>query len=151
MVKKYLLNLIMEKKPLSFIWLQQQRQVCKNVSFSLCLCNSNLNFFDNPGVVTSTVTNPIWVIKTRLQLQGKQRIYNSSFDCAKHILKQEGIKGFYKGMSASYLGVAEGTIQWVIYENLKKRWAHSPAQMEDKMMVGGKSAQGKRRDDRNEK
>lgn len=93
------------------------------------------------GVVTSTATNPIWVIKTRLQLQGKQRMYNSSFDCAKHIFKQEGIKGFYKGMSASYLGVAEGTIQWVIYENLKKRWAHTPAQMEDKRTVGGKSAQ----------
>lgn len=95
------------------------------------------------GIVTSTATNPIWVIKTRLQLQGKQRIYTSSFDCAMKILKQEGIKGLYKGMSASYLGVAEGTIQWVIYEHLKKRWAHSPAQMENKMTVGGKSAQGK--------
>lgn len=48
-------------------------------------------------------------------------------------------------MSASYLGVAEGTIQWVIYENLKKRWAHTPAQMENKRTVGGKSAQGKRK------
>jgi solute carrier family 25 protein 33/36 len=59
------------------------------------------------------------------------------------ILKQEGVKGLYKGMSASYLGVAEGTIQWVIYENLKKRWAYTPAQMENKVTVGGKSAQGK--------
>ncbi|KAG2208178.1 hypothetical protein INT46_005853 [Mucor plumbeus] len=93
------------------------------------------------GIVTSTVTNPIWVVKTRLQLQGKQRIYTNSFNCTLNILKQEGMKGLYKGMSASYLGVAEGTIQWVIYENLKKRWAHSPAQMENKLTVGGKSAQ----------
>lgn len=82
------------------------------------------------------------MIKTRLQLQGKQRIYTSSFDCTLNILKKEGLKGLYKGMSASYLGVAEGTMQWVIYENLKKRWAHSPAQMENKLTVGGKSAQG---------
>jgi solute carrier family 25 protein 33/36 len=82
------------------------------------------------------------VVKTRLQLQGKQRIYTNSFNCTLNILKQEGLKGLYKGMSASYLGVAEGTIQWVIYENLKKRWAHSPAQMENKLTVGGKSAQG---------
>lgn len=139
----------MEEKLPSFIWLQLQLQVCKNTSvIFLCVCVTltlNFDFFINPGVVTSTATNPIWVIKTRLQLQGKQRMYNSSFDCAKHIFKQEGIKGFYKGMSASYLGVAEGTIQWVIYENLKKRWAHTPAQMEDKRTVGGKSAQGKRK------
>lgn len=57
-------------------------------------------------------------------------------------MKQEGIKGLYRGMSASYLGVAEGTIQWVIYEKLKKKWAHSPAQMENKKTFGGKSAQG---------
>lgn len=35
------------------------------------------------------------------------------------IIKSEGIAGLYKGMSASYLGVAEGTIQWVLYERLK--------------------------------
>ncbi|KAI9353937.1 mitochondrial carrier domain-containing protein [Pilaira anomala] len=91
------------------------------------------------GIITSTVTNPIWVVKTRLQLQGKQRMYNNSFDCALKILKQEGVKGLYRGMSASYLGVAEGTVQWVIYEKLKKRWAHSPAQMENKKTFGGKT------------
>ncbi|KAG6862649.1 hypothetical protein C0995_008860, partial [Termitomyces sp. Mi166 len=34
-------------------------------------------------------------------------------------MKNEGIKGFYKGLSASYLGVTEGTIRWVLYERLK--------------------------------
>lgn len=37
-----------------------------------------------------------------------------------HILRSEGILGLYKGMSASYLGVAEGTIQWALYEQLKR-------------------------------
>lgn len=36
------------------------------------------------------------------------------------ILREEGVRGFYKGLSASYLGVAEGTIQWTLYERLKK-------------------------------
>ncbi|KAF9901286.1 hypothetical protein EC991_006305 [Linnemannia zychae] len=39
------------------------------------------------------------------------------------ILRTEGLRGLYKGLSASYLGVAEGTIQWVIYEHLKTRFA----------------------------
>lgn len=38
----------------------------------------------------------------------------------KQIAREEGIRGFYKGLSASYLGVTEGTIQWVLYEKLKR-------------------------------
>lgn len=38
----------------------------------------------------------------------------------KQIFREEGIRGFYKGLSASYLGVTEGTIQWVLYERLKQ-------------------------------
>ncbi|KAG5437905.1 hypothetical protein PCK2_000977, partial [Pneumocystis canis] len=33
---------------------------------------------------------------------------------------QEGIKSLYRGMSASYLGISESTIQWVLYERFKK-------------------------------
>ena len=35
-------------------------------------------------------------------------------------MREEGVRGFYKGLSASYLGVTESTIQWVLYERLKK-------------------------------
>lgn len=38
----------------------------------------------------------------------------------KQIFREEGIRGFYKGLTASYLGVTEGTIQWVLYERLKR-------------------------------
>ncbi|OAD77190.1 hypothetical protein PHYBLDRAFT_165679 [Phycomyces blakesleeanus NRRL 1555(-)] len=97
------------------------------------------------GIVTSTATNPIWVVKTRLQLQSTTtRQYTSSLDCLLHIFRQEGIKGFYKGMSASYLGVVEGTIQWVTYEHLKKRWAISASEkalQSKKRTVGGKNLQ----------
>jgi len=46
-----------------------------------------------------------------------------SFHLTTDILRKEGIRGLYKGLSASYLGVTEGTIQWVLYERLKKRVA----------------------------
>ena len=73
------------------------------------------------GIVTSTATNPIWVVKTRLQLaQGDRKVLGGSLVCIKKIMREEGIRGFYKGLSASYLGATEGTIQWVLYERLKK-------------------------------
>jgi len=80
------------------------------------------------GVATSTATNPIWMVKTRLQLDknmsaksgGQQaRQYRNSVDCIRQILRDEGIRGLYKGMSASYLGVVESTMQWMLYEQMK--------------------------------
>lgn len=76
------------------------------------------------GIITSTVVNPIWVVKTRLQLDhantelGKRR-YNNSFDCTRQIIKHEGIKGLYRGMSASYLGTIETVAHLGLYERLK--------------------------------
>ena len=81
------------------------------------------------GIVTGTATNPIWVVKTRLQLTAdhakimqstSKKSLVSSLDMIKQIAREEGIRGFYKGLSASYLGVTEGTIQWVLYEKLKR-------------------------------
>ncbi|KAJ6561164.1 mitochondrial carrier protein RIM2 [Mycena vulgaris] len=77
------------------------------------------------GVVTGTATNPIWVVKTRLQLEagvraGATQALGGSWVTIRTIMKDEGIRGFYKGLSASYLGVTEGTIQWVLYERLKR-------------------------------
>lgn len=70
------------------------------------------------GIATATLTNPIWVVKTRLQLQ--EVAYKNSFDCIKSLLVKEGWRGFYRGITASYLGTLEGALQWIIYERLKK-------------------------------
>ncbi len=35
--------------------------------------------------------------------------------------REEGLKGFWKGLSASYWGCSEGCIQFVVYEKLKKQ------------------------------
>lgn len=83
------------------------------------------------GIATGTATNPIWVVKTRLQLSASERpavaspsgsgsLFGGSVSTIRQIAREEGIRGFYKGLSASYLGVTEGTIQWVLYERLKR-------------------------------
>lgn len=43
---------------------------------------------------------------------------------------------------AELLGVAEGTIQWVTYEHLKRKWA-TPKNTSSANTIGGKSPQGK--------
>lgn len=79
------------------------------------------------GITTSTLTNPIWLVKTRMQLQNSSLIsyrpvkYKNSFDCVIKVVREEGISGLYKGLTASYLGVTESTIHWVAYEYLKSK------------------------------
>ncbi|KAI1263383.1 mitochondrial carrier domain-containing protein [Xylariaceae sp. FL1019] len=82
------------------------------------------------GIAAGTATNPIWLIKTRLQLDKNNaerkgdvgaRRYRNSWDCIKQVVRNEGPTGFFKGLSASYLGVTESTLQWVLYEELKSR------------------------------
>lgn len=76
----------------------------------------------NAGIVTSTATNPIWLVKTRLQLDRSsdgRRLYKNSWDCVVKIWKNEGFTALYRGLSASYLGTAESSLQWVLYEQMK--------------------------------
>lgn len=47
-------------------------------------------------------------------------ISKSAWETIRTIAKHEGLRGFYKGLSASFLGVTEGTIQWTLYERLKR-------------------------------
>jgi hypothetical protein len=98
------------------------------------------------GIATGTATNPIWVVKTRMQLSASSNNATTTaaatataaasrsapasgesvvFSTMKQIAREEGIRGFYKGLSASYLGVTEGTIQWVLYERLKRLAANA--------------------------
>ncbi|KAK3695587.1 mitochondrial carrier protein rim2-like protein [Podospora appendiculata] len=95
------------------------------------------------GVVTSTATNPIWMVKTRLQLDknvatesggARSRRYKNSWDCIRQVLRDEGVRGLYKGMSASYLGVAESTLQWMLYEQMKR----SLLLREEKIIASGR-------------
>ncbi|KAI9683912.1 MAG: hypothetical protein M1829_004247 [Trizodia sp. TS-e1964] len=80
------------------------------------------------GVTVSTATNPIWLVKTRLQLDRERgRRYRSSLDCAVQVVRSEGVRGLYGGLSASYLGVLESALQWVLYEQMKLYLAHRAA------------------------
>jgi solute carrier family 25 protein 33/36 len=53
------------------------------------------------------------------------QMYKNSFDAVKKIWQQEGGKAFYRGMSASYLGISESVFQFVIYDKMKVAVQHA--------------------------
>ncbi len=56
----------------------------------------------------------------------------NTINCIRSVYKEYGIRGFYRGLSASYFGISETVIHFVIYEHLKKklRTHHQRADME---------------------
>uniref|UniRef100_A0A8C2R644 EF-hand domain-containing protein n=1 Tax=Capra hircus TaxID=9925 RepID=A0A8C2R644_CAPHI len=62
------------------------------------------------------------VLKTRLAV-GKTGQYSGMFDCAKKILKYEGMGAFYKGYVPNLLGIIPyAGIDLAVYELLKSHW-----------------------------
>ncbi|KAK6150608.1 hypothetical protein DH2020_015540 [Rehmannia glutinosa] len=75
------------------------------------------------GGLVCFCTNPIWLVKTRLQLQTPQqaRPYSGFHDALRTILKEEGWRALYKGlMPGLVLQVTHGAIQFTAYEELRK-------------------------------
>ncbi|KAK2051053.1 mitochondrial carrier [Colletotrichum caudatum] len=78
------------------------------------------------SIATATATNPIWLVKTRLQLNKSHTIrnttvrqYKGSLDCIQKVLQKEGIPKLYHRLSASYLGTVETVLHLVLYKKLK--------------------------------
>ncbi|XP_076620750.1 solute carrier family 25 member 32 [Colletes latitarsis] len=78
------------------------------------------------GILTLLMTNPLWVVKTRLCLQYKddkhvpERFrYKGTVDAIRKIYRTEGIHGLYRGFIPGMFGVSHGAIQFMVYEELK--------------------------------
>lgn len=75
------------------------------------------------GAVSTTLTNPIWVVKTRLMSQSNlgsyPTRYRGTLNAFSVIYKQEGIKAFYRGLVPSLLGLFHVAIHFPVYEELK--------------------------------
>lgn len=99
------------------------------------------------GALTTAITNPIWVVKTRLCLQyghitpvtgpaaaattlkhspkeilmpPESKRYSGTWDALKKVYKYEGVSGLYRGFIPGLLGVSHGAVQLAAYEEMKK-------------------------------
>ena len=92
------------------------------------------------------ITNPLWVVRTRLQSQSMHRLaerggggvrYRGMWDTACTIVRAEGVPALYKGLVASWLGATHVAVQFPLYEYLKRRWVDGEAEA-----AGGRAAVG---------
>lgn len=110
-----------------------------------------VNFWSSvvAGACSTVVTNPIWVIKTRLMSQsghhGRTRFslfpkesntptsrptmsmaspwhYHSTLDAARKMYTTEGLRAFYSGLSPALLGLTHVAVQFPAYEFLKTKF-----------------------------
>lgn len=57
--------------------------------------------------------------------RGEERM--NAFECMRRVYQSDGLRGFYRGMSASYAGISETVIHFVIYESIKRRLLEAKA------------------------
>jgi solute carrier family 25 phosphate transporter 23/24/25/41 len=75
------------------------------------------------GALGATIVYPLNVLRTRLQTQGTAMhppTYTGIADVATKTIRNEGVRGLYKGLTPNLLKVAPSLgITWVVYENMK--------------------------------
>ncbi|KAJ1654943.1 hypothetical protein IWQ61_005210 [Dispira simplex] len=73
------------------------------------------------GATSSIITNPLWVIKTRVMTQNDYTAYRyrNTWHAFHTIVQQESWRGLYKGMGTSLLGLAHVVIHFPLYEKFK--------------------------------
>ncbi|KAI8388185.1 mitochondrial carrier domain-containing protein [Radiomyces spectabilis] len=72
------------------------------------------------GTIAQTITYPLDVLRRRMQMTGMASVnykYKGTWDATRTIIRQEGIRGMYRGMIPNYLKVAPAIgVSFVTYE-----------------------------------
>lgn len=90
-------------------------------------CNDFV-FDCNAGMLTLSVSNPIWVVKTRLCLSNTASVpaymhYSGLCDGLRKLYRHEGFRGLYRGFAPGLWGTSHGAVQFMFYEEFKKAYA----------------------------
>jgi len=75
----------------------------------------NLLIGAGAGAINVLMTNPIWVISTRMQTLKQSRVLESVAD----LFQESGFLGFYKGLIPALILCSNPAIQFVVYEKCR--------------------------------
>lgn len=84
--------------------------------------NPNLHYYTYNYYIKSVIR---YCCLSSLRNRGERRM--SALQCVRRVYQTDGLRGFYRGMSASYAGISETVIHFVIYESIKQRILESRA------------------------
>ncbi|CAZ83904.1 unnamed protein product [Tuber melanosporum] len=99
-------------------------------------------FGSSAGIVGKTIEYPFDTVKVRLQSQPDDQPlrYRGPLDCLKQSLKQDGIRGLYRGISPPLVGAATENsalfFSYNIAQNLVRKFFHPCLDREDDLPIG---------------
>lgn len=98
----------------------------ENLSTDLCI---RLLGGGAAGVTAASITYPLDLVRTRLAAQTNVLYYRGITHALYTICRDEGIKGLYKGLGPTLLGVGPNiAISFCVYESLKSAWEYERPQ-----------------------
>jgi len=71
------------------------------------------------GIITMILSNPLQVLRTRMVLSSSK---SGTAATVNSILQREGLGALFRGFSPNLVGVAHGTLQFSLYDAMKRRY-----------------------------
>eukprot|EP01119_Soliformovum_irregulare_P019390 TRINITY_DN6123_c0_g1_i5.p1 TRINITY_DN6123_c0_g1~~TRINITY_DN6123_c0_g1_i5.p1 ORF type:complete len:249 (+),score=45.70 TRINITY_DN6123_c0_g1_i5:51-797(+) len=105
-----------------YYFYQTFRNIANDVLHGKIGDGANILIASSAGALTALLNNPVWIVNTRLMLEQKksESKRTSTLDAAKKIFQEEGIAGFWAGIIPALILVSNPTIQYVVFERLKR-------------------------------
>ena len=110
---------------LYFLWYKQGQDLMRKArGYSPDQKSTNVDYLTasaGAGALSAVLTNPIWVVKTRMisTSSATEGAYPSMIYGFQSILRTEGIRGYFHGLLPALFGVTHGALYFLAYENLK--------------------------------